>query len=583
MIDRQSTRPHVQDEPMRPIAKVGICALVLTLSAGTAARPQPGPSASRPNVVLIIMDDLGYGDLGSYGAPDARTPHIDRLARGGVRFTESYANGAVCSPTRAALLTGRYQQRVGIEWALGETARGLRVSAASLPALLKTSGYATGLVGKWHLGYRPEEQPNAHGFDEFFGFLGGIIDYYTHTDQSRRHDLYENGKAVEVPGYITDELTTRAVGFIDRHAAGPFFLEVAYNATHMPFQPPPDARGNHRATPLGERPGDPWAHTRDDYVRMLERVDDGVGKIMAALEARGVARNTLVIFTSDNGGEWLSRNEPFTNRKGTLWEGGIRVPLILYWPARLPAGRTSPQVALTMDLTASVLAAAGASAAGDYPLDGIDLVPIARGDAPVRTRDVFWRIVRPTRLQRAVRSGDWKLLIDGNPGFAGDGASTQMMLFDVRADPAERRDVAASHATVVAELRAKLAAWEREVVPPVGPALMAAARAGGAAGVVARYRVLRSDSVKTWLFDASQLNEVGYWFLEQKMPADAVTVFLLNVDEYPDAWNPYDSLGEAHLVAGDTVRAIAAYKRSVALNPRNDSGIAALRRLKATP
>lgn len=570
---------------MRFIAKSGLCALAATIAFGTSARPQPRPTANKPNVVLIIMDDLGYGDLASYGAPDVKTPNIDRLARGGVRFTESYANGAVCTPTRAALITGRYQQRAGLEWVLGpdrENTRGLRVSPASFPARLKTSGYVTGLIGKWHLGYVPQQQPNAHGFDEFFGFLGGIIDYYTHRDQTRRTDLVENGKEVEVPGYITDEFTRRAVEFIERHASGPFFLEVAYNATHMPFQPPPDAQGNHRATPLGELPGDSAAHTREDYVRMLERVDDGVGRLLTVLEAHGIARNTLIIFTNDNGGEWLSRNEPFTSRKGTLWEGGIRVPLLMYWPAQLPAGRVSSQVALTMDVTASLLAAAGTPAAADYPLDGINLIPIIRGDSSVIARDVFWRIVRPSRVQHVVRSGDWKLFIDGGPNFNGN-TVTQMMLFDVRKDPAERHDVAASHGKTVAALRAKLAAWEADVTPPASALLLPMAQAEGAAGVVSRYRALKADSTRAYQFDEFQLNEVGYWFLNHQRAVEAVTVFRFNVDEYPDASNPYDSLGEAYLAVGDTARAIANYKRSVQLDPSNANGVAFLKRLGASP
>ena len=572
---------------MRSIAKAWICGLLVALIPGIAIRAQQRPATTKPNVVLILMDDLGYGDLASYGAPDVKTPNIDRLARGGVRFTESYANGAMCTPTRAALITGRYQQRVGLEWALDDRdpGLGLRVSPASLPARLKDSGYATGLVGKWHLGSLPQQQPNAHGFDEFFGFLGAAIDFYKHTTLRQRHDLYENEKEVEVPGYITDVFTDRAVGFINRHASSPFFLEVAYNATHMPFEPPPDAAGNYRASRFVEHPGDSAARTRDDYVRMLERVDDGVGKILAAIEARGITRNTLIIFTNDNGGEWLSRNDPFTSRKGTLWEGGIRVPLIMYWPTQLPAGRTTRQVALTMDVTASVLALAGAPAAPDYPLDGINLVPIIRGDVVAATRDVFWRIIRPNRLQRAVRSGNWKLLIDGGIYGAGgyDGA-TQMMLFDLRTDPAERHDVAASHGKLVGDLRARLTAWEREVSPPAASSvLLPIAQSDGAAGVIARYRALRADSTKVWLFDQSQLNRVGYWFLSRQRTAEAVIVFRLNVDEYPNASNPYDSLGEAYLAVADTARAIANYRRSLDLDPRNTNARDVLSSLGKSP
>jgi arylsulfatase A-like enzyme len=570
---------------MESSLKTIIGALAFSLACVVLPCPLVAQSPTKPNVILILMDDLGYGDLGSYGASDVRTPNIDRLAREGVKFTESYASGAVCSATRAALITGRYQARVGLEWVLGpfsDTAHGLPVRGASLPALLKKSGYATGLIGKWHLGYRPEQQPNAHGFDEFFGFLGGHLDYYTHTD-GRRHDLYENGKEVEEPGYITDVFTTRAVDFVNRHAAQPFFLEVAYNATHMPFEPPPDSLGNHRQAAQTEMPGDRNGSTREDYVRMLERADEGVGKLLSALESRGIAKNTLVIFTDDNGGEWLSRNEPFTRRKGTLWEGGIRVPLIMSWPGRIPAGKVSSQIAMTMDVTATVLAAAGASANPLYPLDGIDLTPIARGQSPSVTRDVFWRIPLPGRRQSAVRSDHWKLVIDEMAPSFGFSPAAQVYLFDLSTDPAERTDLAASHSTLVAELRAKIQAWERDVQPRASAALIAVAQTGTADAVAARYQELKRDSTKLWVFDDTQLNQVGQWFLRQKRTADAVAMFQLNLVEYPSATTAYLFLGDSYLAAGDTVRAIANYRRFADLNPNSPIALKPLKALGVVP
>src|SRR5574342_680744 len=207
-----------------------------------ASAPARGQHPNPPNVGLVIMDDMGYGDLGSYGGPDARTPNIDRLAREGVRLTDAYANGAVCTPTRAALITGRYQQRVGLEWVLtgapADRETGLAATGTSLPALLKANGYATGLIGKWHLGWKPEFGPNAHGFDEFYGFLSGAHDYYGGAGDGGGADLYENTTPVAPVGYLTDEITRRAASFITRHADGRFFLEVAYNAVHWPFEPP---------------------------------------------------------------------------------------------------------------------------------------------------------------------------------------------------------------------------------------------------------------------------------------------------------------------------------------------------------
>ncbi len=440
--------------------------LVALILAASAQAPAQRP----PNVVLVMMDDLGYGDLGSYGASDVRTPNIDRLAREGVRLTDAYANGAVCTPTRAALISGRYQQRVGLEWVLTvsptDRERGLPAVETSLPALLKKNGYATGLVGKWHLGSKPEFGPNAHGFDEFYGFLGGAHSYYTNRAEIAgvgpgAPDLFENTTPVEATGYLTNEITRRAVSFITRHADGPFFLEVAYNAVHWPFQPPdrPPTEAERRAgRPLRQMPDDSVAATRQDYVRMLERADQGVGEILAALHQRGLTNSTLVVFTNDNGGEWLSRNAPLFHRKGTLWEGGIRVPLILRWPGELPPGKISGQVAITMDITASILAATGARPPASYRPDGINILPILRGKAPLLERRLFWRWARPDRQQRAARVGQWKLLVD----------ASQLLLFDLSVDPGERTDLAARRPDLVATLKRLLADWEADVDQP-GP------------------------------------------------------------------------------------------------------------------
>jgi arylsulfatase A-like enzyme len=434
-----------------------LVALLIGASAPVNAQRASAQAAATPNVVLVLMDDLGYGDLGSYGAPDVRTPNIDRLAREGVRLTDAYANGAVCTPTRAALITGRYQQRVRLEWALGaspgDLELGLPATGTSLPALLKANGYATGLVGKWHLGWKPEFGPLTHGFDEFYGFLSGAHDYYTRTTADGPPDLYDNTTPVEPAGYLTDEITRRGVSFITRHADGRFFLEVAYNAVHWPFEPPDRPPTDATIRPLRQMPDDSVPATRQDYVRMLERADRGVGEILAALDRGGLANNTLVIFTNDNGGEWLSRNAPLYHRKATLWEGGIRVPLILRWPGRLPAAKTSAQVAMTFDLTASILAATRTPLPEGYHPDGIDLLPILRGDAPAVERRLFWRINRPLRQQRAVRSGRWKLLVDGG----------LYLLFDLAADPGERADLAARHPDIVLGLKGAWADWEKDI------------------------------------------------------------------------------------------------------------------------
>lgn len=394
----------------------GPALLLPLLLAATAA-------AQQPNVVLIITDDIDYGDLGSYGGPDIRTPNLDRLARQGVRFTDFYANASTCTPTRAGLVSGRYQQRFQLEEPLGsgpaDSIRGLPVTGRSLPQLLKNSGY---------------------------------VDYYQHTDGKGQPDWFENDSAQAAPGYTTDILTEHSVRFIRDHASQPFFVELAYNAAHWPYQPPDHpsvARDNARHL----MPYDSATSTRADYLAILERADLGVGRILATLDSLHLAKNTLVIFTNDNGGEWLSRNAPFFSRKWSLWEGGIRVPAIIRWPGHIPAGTVTHQVGITMDLSASILAATGATVPPETRLDGINLLPILEGASPTVERNLFWRINVGGRKQAAVRSGDWKLVIDG----------TNPMVFDVRKDLGERNDLAASEPQVAARLWNLLKAWQTHV------------------------------------------------------------------------------------------------------------------------
>ena len=292
--------------------------LTIVMMAWLAAA-LPAAAQTRPNILLIVTDDVGYGDIGSYGAPDVKTPNLDRLAREGTRFSDFYA-APTCSPTRASLISGRYYQRVRIERPLPTTAteQGLRPTGRSLPALLKGAGYATALIGKWHLGYKPEYSPNAHGFDYFFGFKSGLIDYWQHTDGNGQHDFFENDQPAHPDGYSTDLFADRAIKFIEEHANAPFFVEVAFNAAHWPFQIP-----DHRSVaPNNARfvqPVDENTSTRGDYVKVLERADQGIGRLLATLTARGLDRNTLVVFMNDNGGEWLSRNAPLFHRKDSVW------------------------------------------------------------------------------------------------------------------------------------------------------------------------------------------------------------------------------------------------------------------------
>jgi arylsulfatase A len=424
--------------------------LALILAAPLLAA-QP---TARPNVVLIMTDDVGYGDFGVYGAPDIRTPNIDRLARQGIRFTDFYSNGPTCTPTRAGFISGRYQQRAVLERPLGgattvDSSLGLPATGRSLPQMLKNAGYATALIGKWHLGYQKQFSPNAHGFDYFYGFKSGYIDYYEHTDGAGKPDFFENETPITVSGYSTDLITERSVKFIAEHKGEPFFIDVAYNAAHWPYQPP-NAPSHARDNARHLTPFDSATSTRAEYAAILERADQGVGTILRALDSLGLRRNTIVIFTNDNGGEWLSRNTPFFHHKFTVWEGGIRVPAIIRWPGHIAPGRVTSQVGLTMDLHASILAAAGVNAPSKQ-LDGINLFPILEGRAPVTKRTLFWRVTG-NRPQTAVRSGDWKLVVDGRP-----------LLFNLKTDPGERTNLVGRRSDIAKALMAELSAWQQEV------------------------------------------------------------------------------------------------------------------------
>jgi len=448
-------------------ATIALVALVLSAFIGFAA------PAARPNIVFVLVDDMGYADLGCYGAKDIRTPHIDRLAREGVRFTDFYSNAPVCTPTRCGFITGRWQQRVGIEWAFGFTADsfrrrgnewvrepdmhalGLPTSVPTLPKLLKAAGYATGAFGKWHLGYRDEFNPTKHGFDEYFGELLGHSDYYTHAYYDGTYALRDGLKPVKAEGYLTDLLNQRATDFIRRHAREPFFLYVPHLAVHVPFQPP----GRPKPSVTKETMYD---GTRRDYAAMLEKVDEGVGMMLAELEKHGLLDNTLFVLSSDNGGERLSDNGPLAHKKSTLWEGGIRVPCVMRWPAKLPKGKMTSQAGITMDLSATFAAIALGvppsggplpAKAGTPNFDGLNLLPILTGAQPEQERTFFWRIDRTGRKQKAVRHGSWKYLQDGNVE----------LLFNLKDDIGERRDVYRHHPQVMTDLKQRLAAWEAEI------------------------------------------------------------------------------------------------------------------------
>jgi arylsulfatase A-like enzyme len=407
----------------------------------------------RPNFVFIMADDLGYSDVGSYGARVQATPELDRMAAQGLRFTDGYSNSPVCSPTRFALITGRYQYRLrgALDEPLSGVARGradlgLPPAHPTLPSLLRAAGYTTALAGKWHLGYPPHFGPLMSGYEEHFGPLGGGIDYFSHCDRAGVHDLYENGAETHRIGYMTDLISDRAVDFIRRQKGGakPFLLSVHYTAPHWPWETRDDEAESKR---IGKAIHHVDGGNLRTYHTMIRHMDEGIGRIFEALRASGVADNTLTVFTSDNGGERFSDNWPFVGEKMDLLEGGIRVPLLAHWPAVIPPGRVTEQIAITMDWPATFLAAAGVAAHKDYPLDGLDLLPLLADPSRTTPRELFWRMKH--REQRACRVGTWKYLsVDGIE-----------YLFDLSKDARERANLIKRYPERLADLRHKYNAW----------------------------------------------------------------------------------------------------------------------------
>lgn len=432
---------------------------------------------SQPNIILILADDLGYGDLSCYGS-DIPTPNIDRLAQQGVRFTSFYSNGAECTPTRAALLTGRYQHRVGgLECAIGlngvgrypDAIRldkthdlGLPAHYNALPTILKQAGYRTALIGKWHLGYEPKFRPQAHGFDYSIGPLGGEIDYFLHSlpvgnfighTIHGEHDFYRNGIEQHREGYyLTHLITDEAVNWINNQEKDtPFFLFVPYTAVHKPYQGPDDYTGKQLTT---EEEG---KASREKYIAMIAALDKGVGKIMEKVKEEGLEENTIIMFTSDNGPAGIGSAEPFSGGKGYLYEGGIRVPCVIKWPGHIQPGMVSSQAAITMDLTASIAGIANVSAPEGRPFDGVDIVKIIENNRPVHPRILFWRKQRDVRVFKAVRSGDLKYL------YMKDADGITERLFDLEKDPQEKHDLKDKYPDELKRLKQLLKYWEEDV------------------------------------------------------------------------------------------------------------------------
>lgn len=420
--------------------------------AGILFRSLAPAAPQRPNIVVIVADDLGYADLGTQGAKDVATPNIDSIARAGVRFTNGYVSCPVCSPTRAGLMTGRYQQRFGHEFNPGPAAQaasefGLPLTETTLADRLKKLGYATGMSGKWHLGYQPQHHPLKRGFDEFFGFLGGAHSYLNATADAA-NPILRGLERVDEKEYLTDALAREAVAFIGRRRTEPFFLYLAFNAVHTPME----AAGKYL---------DRWKSISDPRRRtlaaMLSAMDDGVGAVLAKLRETKAEDNTLIVFVSDNGGPTpgnTSRNDPLRGFKGQVYEGGIRVPFLMQWKGRIPAGRTYDQPVIALDILPTAVAAAGGSIPADAGLDGVNLLPFVAGKlSGVPHQRLHWRFGE----QYALRAGDWKLAATG---------SAAPQLYNLAADIGEKNDLAAAAPAKLKELLSLHAVWNAELAAP---------------------------------------------------------------------------------------------------------------------
>ena len=440
------------------------------LGAAALAAPRWLLAAGRkrkPNLVIILADDMGYGDSSAYGGW-IKTPHMEALAREGLRFTDFHSSGAVCSPTRAGLLTGRYQERAGIPGVINADPKtaahylGLHDTEVTFPKLLAKAGYTSGIFGKWHLGYTKNFNPMHHGFDRFRGYVSGNIDYASHYDRMGVYDWWEGLEHVKEDGYVTHLITKHAVKFIEANRNRPFCLYVAHEAVHSPMQAPgdPPGRGPDRAGRAG-----PTRNVKETYKLMMKAMDDGIGEVVAAVKRLGLAADTLVFFFSDNGATPRGSNAPLRGHKGSVWEGGHREPAIAWWPGRIKPGTTTDQLSISLDLMPTMLDLAGAAAPQGHRFDGISLAPLLLEGKGVGERKLFWR-------GQAMRDGNWKLVVEGR-GAKGVG------LYDLSKDIGEKTDLAREHPERVRQMRAAIDAWKKDVAdgatrqpaPPAGAAV----------------------------------------------------------------------------------------------------------------
>ena len=424
--------------------------------------------ARRPNIVVIVADDMGYADVGFQGSRDIPTPHIDALARGGIRFTNAYVSGPYCSPTRAGLVTGRYPQRFGHEFNPGREF-GLPLDQTTMADRLRAAGYRTALFGKWHLGSSAPLHPMERGFDEFFGFLGGDHSYFD-AMPATGGPVFDGRQPTEKMGYLTEELADRAATFIERNRSRPFFLYLAFNAVHTPM---------HATEKYLARFASIADEQRRTYAAMLSAMDDGIGRTMAAIRAAGLEENTLIFFFSDNGGPTMvtttingSSNAPLRGSKRQTWEGGIRVPFVMQWKGRLAAGTADARPIIQLDVMPTALAAAGVAVRPEWKLDGVDLFPFLTGDVTREPHDaLYWRL----GAMMAIRKGDWKLvkthegaMRELDPAVLSDLSTAE--LYNLADDIGETKNLAAVHPEKAKELAAVWQRWNAQLARPLwGP------------------------------------------------------------------------------------------------------------------
>ncbi len=460
------------------MTRIALTTLSLLLAVATDLA-----AAERPNLIVVMVDDMGYEGVSCFGNPYFKTPEIDRLAAEGMRLTDFHSSGTVCSPTRAGLLTGRYQQRAGIEAVIHphathpEHRKGLKPAENTFAEVLSDAGYATGLIGKWHQGYpvnSADYHPQNHGFDEFVGYHSGNIDFVSHVGDHSKHDWWHGRKETHEDGYSTHLINRYAIDFVRRHAKSekPFCLYVAHEAIHNPVQVPGDAV---RRT---EEKWDRWKwqdvsteERIEKYRGMTMPIDEGVGQLRQTLTDLGIAQNTLMLFFSDNGPsrDFPSGSPKLRGGKGSVYEGGHKVPAIAWWPGKIKAGTVSNEPLISIDVMPTLIALAG-TALPDRALDGVDISPLLLHETSLPARPLYWASLSNSGSRaEAMREGRWKLTVHHPKAAPGTFQNPKVELFDLSQDPMETNDVSAAHAAKTTEMQQKLSAWYAETQETATP------------------------------------------------------------------------------------------------------------------